>query len=151
MHAMVNLYILFWPVLYVYDDGVIVCGGPWRGFKFSVRGPQSHRTGQKNYVWIYHGMHWPPSYRSKLSNTLKSKDLAFQKIPDTPTKTIWSQISDRSAYPLQNYVCFSPSPLDWRFLAINVLPLTGPGLRPTLQNSSQHENGRGLECRKVTF
>ena len=33
-----------------------------------------------------------------------------KKIPDTPTKTHWSwaQFSVRSAYPLQNYVCFSP-------------------------------------------
>ena len=47
-------------------------------------------TEVKNYVWIYQGIHWPPIYRSKLSNALKSKDLAilvFQKIPDTPTKT----------------------------------------------------------------
>jgi len=32
----VNLYIVYWPVLYVYDNGVIVCWGPWRGLKFSV-------------------------------------------------------------------------------------------------------------------
>jgi len=36
-----------------------------------------------------------------------------------------SPVSERSAYPLQNYVCTT-----------NLLPLTGPGLRPTVQNSS---------------
>jgi len=31
-----------------------------------------------------------------------------KKIPDIPTKTCWSWISERSPYPLQNCVCFSP-------------------------------------------
>ena len=31
---------------------------------------------QKNYVWIYHDMHWTLSYKQKLSIMLKSKDLA---------------------------------------------------------------------------
>ena len=31
----------------------------------------------KNYVWIYHGMHWTLWYGTKLSVTLKSKDLAI--------------------------------------------------------------------------
>ena len=67
----------------------------------------------KNYVWIYHGMHWTLRYRQKLSITLKSKDLAtrgFQKnsrhTHQNPLKP--SPVSERSAYPLQNYVCFSP-------------------------------------------
>jgi len=65
---------------------------------------------KKNYVWIYHGMHWTLCYRSKLSITLKSKDLAtrgfqkkFQTHPPNPLKP-----SPVSAYPLQNYVCSSP-------------------------------------------
>jgi len=47
----------------------------------------------KNYVWIYHGMHWTLHYRQKLSITLKSKDLAtcgfqnkFQTHPPKPTE-----------------------------------------------------------------
>jgi len=34
------------------------------------------QNSSKNYLWIYHGMHWTLCYRSKLSITLKSKDLA---------------------------------------------------------------------------
>ena len=44
-----------------------------------------------------------------------------------------SPVSEWSAYPLQNYVCFS---LLTSVLATNLLPLTGPGLRPNVQNSS---------------
>ena len=76
--------------------------------------PSSIRTPNrsKNYVWIYHDMHWPPSYRSKLSNTLKSKDmaiLAFKKIPDTPTKTGWSwaQFQKGQPTPCKTIYCFS--------------------------------------------
>ena len=76
--------------------------GPLTNWKFEPC-PRAHtltpssintQNRSKTYVWIYHGMHWPPSYRSKLSNTLRSKDLgilAFKKIPDTPTKTSWSR------------------------------------------------------------
>jgi len=46
-----------------------------------------------------------------------------------------SPVSERSAYPLQNYLCFSPLTSGLDSLAPNVLPLTGPGLRPTVQNS----------------
>jgi len=56
-----------------------------------------------NYVWIYHGMHWTLCYRQKLSITLKSKGLAthmaFKKIPDTPTKTHWSQAQFQKGQP----------------------------------------------------
>jgi len=38
--------------------------------------------------------------------------------------------------PLQNYTCFSHSPLGQRVLATNQLPLTGPGLRPTVRSTS---------------
>ena len=76
--------------------------------------------------------------------------MAFKKIPDTPTKTHLkpSPVSERSAYPYKSTVC---SPLGQRVLATNLLPLTGPGLRPTVQHSSQYENGWRLECRKVNF
>ena len=70
----------------------------------------------------------------------------FQSHPPKP-----SPVSERSAYPLQKYVCFSLLTSGLESLATNLLPLTGPGLRPTVQNSSSHENGRGLECRKVNF
>ena len=41
MHATINPYVVF-DLLYVFiDDGVRVCVGLWRGFKFSVRGPQN--------------------------------------------------------------------------------------------------------------
>ena len=59
-----------------------------------------------------------------------------------------SSVSKRSAYPMQNYVCISPGQ---RVLATNLLPLTAPGWRPTVQNSSQHKNGWGLQCRKVNI
>ena len=52
--------------------------GPLTNWKFepSPRSPthsvpisNKHTEQVKNYVWIYHGMHWSPNYRSKLSNT----------------------------------------------------------------------------------
>ena len=46
---------------------------------------------------------------------------------------------------------FPCSPLDYRVLATNLLPLIDPGQKPTIQNSSLHENGWGLECQKVNF
>ena len=70
--------------------------------------------------------------------TLKSKDwlpVAFNKIPDTPLMKP-SPVSERSAYPLQNMHAFLCSPLGYKVLATNLLPLTGPGLRPPVQNSS---------------
>ena len=71
---------------------------------------KTHRTGQKTMYWfimtcIELGVigkknslpHWKARiWLSWLSN----------KIQDTPAKTGWS--SERSAYSLQNYVCFSP-------------------------------------------
>jgi len=62
----------------------------------------------KNCVWIYNGMHWPPCYRSKLSNTLKSKDLAIlvsKKIADTPTKTGWSRAQFQKGQPTPAKLC----------------------------------------------
>ena len=57
-------------------------------------------------------------YRSKLSITLKSTDLAncgFQKNSSHAhhqNLLKLSPVSERSAYPLQNYICFPHSPLD---------------------------------------
>ena len=95
----------------------------------------------KNYVWIYHGMHWTLRYRHKLSITLKSKNLAtcgFQKIPDTPTKTHWSraQFQKGQRTPCKTTYAFPHLPLGSRVLATNLLPLPGPALKPTAQNSS---------------
>jgi len=98
----------------------------------------------------------PPWYRSKHFVTLKSKDLAtcgFQKkIPDTPTKTCWSraQFQKSSAYPLQKYTCFSPLTSGLVSFGNKSTPFRDPGQKPTIQNSSYHEDGRGLECRKVS-
>ena len=69
----------------------------------------------KNYVWIYHGMHWTLSYRQKLTLYHTEKQgfgypwLSKQNSRHThqyPLKP--SPVSERSAYPLQNYICFSP-------------------------------------------
>jgi len=52
-------------------------------------------------------MHWPPSYRSKLSNTLKSKDLAilaFKKFQTHPPKPSEVEPSFRK-------VCLPPAKL----------------------------------------
>ena len=43
-----------------------------------------------------------------------------------------SQVSERSAYPLQNCVCFSPLTSGLEVLGTNLLPLTVPGLRSTV-------------------
>ena len=90
--------------------------GPLTNWKFEntrthTLAPSSINTQNrsKNYVWVYRGEHWALYYRSKLSIALKSRDLAtcgFPKIPDTPTKTC--PVSERSAHPLQNYICFAP-------------------------------------------
>ena len=76
----------------------------------------------KNYAWIYRGIHWGQRYWSKLNVTLRNKDLATscgfkRKIPHTLSKTHWSRVQFQS-------------------LATKILPLTVPGLRPTVQNSS---------------
>ena len=62
-----------------------------------------------------------------------------------------SPVSERSAYPLQNYIWFSPLTSGLESFGTNLLLLTGPGLRPTVQNSTWYKNGRGLECRKVNY
>ena len=77
---------------------------------------------------------------------LKSKDLAtcgFQKMQDTPTKTHWSHVQYQKGQPThcQTTYAFSRSPLG----------LIDTGLKPTIQNSIKHENGHGLESRKVNF
>jgi len=69
----------------------------------------------------------------KNSITMKSKDLAtcgFQENSRHTHQNLLklSPVSERSAYPLQSYVCFS--------LATNFLSLTGSGLRPTVQYCS---------------
>ena len=72
-------------------------------------------------------------YRSKLSITLKSKDLVthgFQKIQTHPQKPTEAMPSFRKvSLPPAKYVYFSPltSGLD-----TNLLPLTGPELRHTV-------------------
>ena len=62
-----------------------------------------------------------------------------------------SPVSERSTYLLQNYVCFSHSPLGEGVLVTNLLCLIDPRLKPTIKNSSSHENGWRLECWKVNF
>ena len=62
-----------------------------------------------------------------------------------------SPVSERSVYSLQNYVCFSPLTSGLESIGHKSTPLTGPGLRPTVQHSSQYDNGQGLECQKVNF
>jgi len=92
----------------------------------------------------------------KLSITLKSENLAvlafIKNSRHTHPKLAEVEPSFRkvSLLPAKLHMLF-PTHLWVRVLATNLLPLTGPGLRPTVQNSSQHENGQGLECRKVNF
>ena len=47
----------------------------------------------KNYLWIYHGLHWTQWYRWKFLPCWKSRiwlPVVFKKFPDTCTKTHWS-------------------------------------------------------------
>jgi len=88
--------------------------------------------------------------QAKLFFTLKSKDLAtcgFQKnsrhAHQNPLKL--SPVSERSAYPLQNYTCFSPLTSGLESFGHKLLPLTGPGLRPNVQNSRKSAGPRMLE------
>ena len=60
-------------------------------------------------------------------------------------------VSERSAYSVQNYVCFSPLTSELESFGHKSTPSERHGLRPTVQNSSYYENGQGLECRKVNF
>ena len=75
--------------------------------------PINTQNRSRNYVWIYHGMHWTLCYRQKSLSHWKSKDLAtrgFQKNSRHTHQNLLktSPVSERSAYPLQNYICFSP-------------------------------------------
>jgi len=77
--------------------------------------------------------------------TLKSKDLdthGFQKKFQTPTKTRRSRAQFQKGQPI---------PLGWRVLATNLLLLTNPGLKPTIQNSSPHKLGRVYNAERSTF
>jgi len=85
--------------------------GPLTNWKFEPS-PMAHtptskntQNRSKNYPWIYHGMHWSLCYRSKLSITLKSKDLAILAFKKNSRCTHQNQlkpspVSERSAYPL---------------------------------------------------
>ena len=99
----------------------------------------------KNYIWIYHGMHWTLCYRQKNSlSHWKARNwlpVAFKKCSrHTHQNSLkLSPVSERSANPLQNYVCFFPLTSAWVrefWPQMYIIPLTGPGLRPTVQNSS---------------
>jgi len=48
-------------------------------------------------------------------------------------------------------LAFSQSPLGWRVLATNVLPLSQLHSRQPTQNPIKQKNGWGLECQKVNF
>ena len=61
-----------------------------------------------------------------------------------PLKSVEAEPCFRKvSLPLQNYICFSRSPQGQRVLATNLLPLTGPGMRPTVQNSSKPRMSKG--------
>jgi len=87
-----------------------------------------------------HSMYWTLCYRRKLSCTEKQGfgypwlQKKFQTHPPNLLKP--SPVSERSAYSLQNYLCFSLLTSDLVSLATSLLPLTGPGLRPNVQTSS---------------
>jgi len=81
-------------------------------------------------------MHCTLRYRQKL--TLKGKDLAtrgFQKNSrHTHQKSAEAELSfRRSAYPLDNYICFSLLTSGLESFGHKSTP---PGLRPTVQSSS---------------
>ena len=63
----------------------------------------------KNYGWIYHGMHWSLSLRSKLSTTQKSKDLTTLTFQTHPPKPSEVKLSFRKvSLPPAKLRCFSP-------------------------------------------
>jgi len=64
-----------------------------------------------NALTIYHGMHWTSWYRSNSLSHWKARiwlPVAFKKIPHPLKPTETAPSSERSAYPLQNCLCFSP-------------------------------------------
>ena len=75
----------------------------------------------KNYGWIYHGMHWSLSSLPHRKARIWLPWLS-RHTHQNPLKS--SSVSERSAYPLQNYAAFPRSPLGLRVLATNVLPPT---------------------------
>ena len=71
--------------------------------------------------------------------TVKSKDLATLAFKNNSRHTHNQPTEAEPSFrkvSLQNYVCFSLLTSVLESLATNLLPLTGPGLRPTVQNSS---------------
>ena len=58
----------------------------------------------KNYMLIYHGMHWPLCYWPKLSNTLKKQGFGYPGLKFHQNQLKSSPVSEKSVW---NYICFS--------------------------------------------
>ena len=76
----------------------------------SVPISNKHTEQVKNYVWICHGMHWPPNYRSKLSNTRIWLSWLSKKMQTHPPKPAEVEPSFRK-------VCLPPATLCMLFPA----------------------------------
>ena len=60
----------------------------------------------------------------------------FKKFQTHQLKPTEVEPSFSHSTPCKTMHTFQRSPLGWRVLATNVLPLIDPGLKPTVQNSS---------------
>jgi len=96
----------------------------------------------KNYKWIYQGIDWTlymlqvktlSHWKARIWLLVVSKNNSRHTHQD-PLKP--RPVSGRSAYPLQNYSCFSPLTSGLQSFGHKSSPLTGPGFRLTVQNSS---------------
>ena len=60
-----------------------------------------HQYTSKNYIWIYHGMHLTPWYRSQLMSHWKARRWLpwLSKKLDTPTKSRWSWAQFQKSSP----------------------------------------------------
>ena len=89
------------------------------------------------FIMAFNELH--AGYRSKLTATLKNMDLATKAFQNefqiyTPAKTRLGRAQFQKGQPTtcKTRYAFPYSPLGYRVLATNLLPLTGLGLRPAV-------------------
>jgi len=89
----------------------------------------------KNYLWIYHSIN--SMLQAKTLYHTEKHRFGYLWLSKNSSHTHQnllklSPVSERSAYSLQSYICFSLLTSGLESLATNLLPLIGPGFRPTV-------------------
>jgi len=109
---------------------------------------------KKNYVLIYHDMHWTLCYRSKTLYHTEKWGFGYlgfqQKYRHTHQNRLMSSpVSEKSTYSLQNYICFSPLTSGLESLGHKSAPSDRPWIEAYLSKILASMNGQGLERQKV--